>query len=81
MTSDPRAPLGDELRVPCAWCGETVKVLPVDGNRQRLRLEPHEDIYPTRGCEGGNRIFETNYRVFEPRKPVKGWHPRQGTSF
>jgi hypothetical protein len=70
-----------ETQVHCAWCGDMVKASPADGNRQRLRLEPHEDIYPVRACEGGNRVFETNYRVFEPRQELKGWHPRQGTAW
>ncbi len=32
----------------CSYCGEDVDV-------KNGKLVPHEDIYPTRACEGGNR--------------------------
>lgn len=48
--------------VTCDWCGDQVAALPTVVSRRHprryVRLQPHEDIYPTRACEGGNHLFD-----------------------
>lgn len=61
--------------VHCDWCGGFI---PASVDRTRLmardrylRLEPHEDIYPTRACEGGNRVYYTWELTFLPREATE----------
>jgi hypothetical protein len=59
----------------CNWCGDSVDAKRADGyglTDRYVRLEPHLDIYPTRACEGGNRVFDTWYQKFLPREVAAG---------
>jgi hypothetical protein len=55
------------MTITCGWCGDEVTVLKSGTACRFVELEPHEDIYPTRACEGGHRVFDTWYREFLPR--------------
>ena len=45
----------------CSYCGEDIEV-------RNGKLVPHEDVYPVRACEGGNRSFERRTSVATARE-------------